>query len=326
MKIPESLCKDNILRYITERAIFERYLGHSVEIKEMYLSPLREESTPSFNIYENRYNGRLWFNDYGGISGDCFKLVEELYGETFMDALARINQDFNLGLGSAFSTVPNIAEYTRQPLTKKEFEIEVKLQDYTYQDKEYWAQYYLDLKYLKYFRVFSIGAIWVNRGRIHSWDYTRNNPVYGYLLKGRWKLYRPLEGDKYEKWKSNLPYNYWLGLAQLPKEGAKKLIISKGYKDVMVLRKLGLYAVAVSGEASSFPPALFAWLKERFEEIYIWYDNDDIGIELAEKRALEHNISYVHNPIGEPKDTSDFVKEYGVEAGKDLLYELNILQ
>lgn len=326
MKIPESLCKDNILKYIDDKQIFERYIGHKIEVRELYLSPLRKEATPSFNFFINRNNGRLWFKDFGGVSGDCFRLIELLESETFMEVLARVNFDFNLGLGSAFETVPTTSKITQTAPEPKDVNIEVKIQNHTYQDLQYWKQYSITKKLLNQFRVFSIASVWINGYQVNAWEYNIHNPIYGYLLKGKWKLYRPLETNKADKWRSNLPYNYWLGLAQLPKNGAKTLIISKGYKDVIVLRQLGLYAVAVSGETASFPLALLDWFKKRFENIIIWYDNDEVGIKAAEEKAVQHGLSFVHNPIDEPKDTSDYVKEYGIEAGKELLYELNILQ
>lgn len=324
MKIPESLCKDTVLKYISEFDIFERYLNHKIEIKEYYLSPFREEEDPSFNIYINRFNGRPWFKDHAKHSGDCFRLVELLYQCTFMEALQLINEDFNLGIGSTDITFVK-REIEERKVKKVEFKIDIKVQPYTEADKEYWEQYDIPINFLKYFNIYSCQYTWINGIRIFDWDYKNNNPVYAYYYDKKLKLYRPYGENKRNKWKSNLLPEQWLGLKQLPEKG-ENLIISKGYKDVVVLRRMGIAGIATSGESHTFPPAIISNLKERFKNIFVWFDNDQTGIEYGKLRAEENNISYVHNPIGEPKDTSDFVKEYGIEAGKDLLYNLNILK
>lgn len=327
LRIPESLTKATILKYVTEQAIFERYLGHEIRLKEMYLSPFREEKDPSFNIYVNRFNSRLWFKDHASHSGDCFKLVQLMHNDcSFLDALKIIDRDFNIGIGSTTS-LPKKVKYSAKPLEEHEFKIEVKIQPYTKIDIKYWNDL-LELKeiekYLKYFKVFSSERIWINEYMILEWDYKTNNPVYAYFDKGKFKLYRPHEKSKESKWKSNLEYDQWLGLNQLPQTG-DKLIISKSYKDVLLLRRLGIYAVATNGENHSFPSKLVNELKWRFKNLILWYDNDETGIKYAQTRSEEYGIQYVHNPEGEPKDISDFKLEYGMEETENLLYELCLI-
>lgn len=327
LQIPESLTKDTVLKYLDELTIFEYYLGHKAQLKDMYLSPFREEKRPSFNLYINRFNGRLWFKDHASHSGDCFRLVQLLYNNcSFMEALKIVNRDFNLGIGDSNISSSRIIP-VKQIIQPKEFKLEIKVQEYTDVDIEYWNTL-LELKnikeYLRYFRVLSSAKLWIDEFHISEWDYTDENPVYAYYDNKRFKMYRPNELDKANKWKSNLEYEQWLGYNQLPAKG-EKLIISKGYKDVLLLRRLGLPAIAVNGESHTFPSQLVNELKWRFDKLIIWYDNDETGLKYAEQKSEEYGIEYVVIPEGEAKDISDFKLENGMDETENLLAELCLI-
>lgn len=69
--------------------------------KAMFLSPLREEKSPSFSIY--RYNGTWFWYDFGtGEKGDGIEFVKRLYGVGFPEAL-----DILLGARIVESTSDN---------------------------------------------------------------------------------------------------------------------------------------------------------------------------------------------------------------------------
>ena len=53
-------------------------------------------------------------------------------------------------------------------------------------------------------------------------------------------------------------------------------------------------------------------IKTRNNRIVLWYDNDTTGIENAIKYSKMYGIEAYWNPVGAPKDPSDFVKEHGL--------------
>ncbi len=90
---------EQIRKQKSEYEIFTFYLspytkGRVLKNGEKFLSPLRVEKNPSFNIYE--YNGRWYFKDYGGEQGDVIKLVMILFNLNFPQALLKIYHDLNL--------------------------------------------------------------------------------------------------------------------------------------------------------------------------------------------------------------------------------------
>lgn len=325
LKLPEKLTKATILKYVDEQTIFEYYLGYQIKLGEMYYSPFREEKNPSFNIYINSYNGRLWYKDFAHSSGDCFRLIEELYGCTFIEAMSIVDKDFNLNIRGVVQNIPKIKR-PKLKAKEKKVRIEIRAQDFTKYDIEYWKKYYITTNYLKYFRVFSCAQLWIDSFPLVDWRYNKNNLIYAYLYNPTFKVYRPQQKDKREKWRNNLASNHFLGLKQLPKDENIRPIISSSYKDVIVLRRLGLYAIDPGGEGFSLS-SLLSYLRTKFiHKPLIWYNNDEQGIMYAQQAAEEYDLEYVHNPLGEPKDPSDFIAEYGPKETKDLLYELNVLK
>ena len=326
LSIPESLSKKTVLKYTTERDIFEYYLGFSIELKQMYISPLRKEGTPSFNIYINRYNGRLWFKDFGDRSGDCFRLVQHLHGDcSFKEALAIVNRDMNLNIGYGKTQIIKAKAEERKLIAPPPKRISVKIQSFTRSDLYYWKQLNLKESHLNYFKVFSIFKTWINDYPIFDWTYSYSNPIYGYYYSPNKKLYRPREKDKKKKWLSDLEPNQWLGLQQLPPH-MECLLIAKSYKDVMFLRTLGLYAVSPPSENTLFLLTVIESLKRRAKNLFLFYDNDEVGIREAENKAEEHDLLYVHIPKDYPKDPTDFYLEFGMHTTLELLDELGILK
>ena len=72
---------------------------HGSAAELMYLSPLREERTPSFSV--NRSKG-LWFDHGLGLGGDIVSFLQRLEELSFPDALKRIEQI----MGSSYQPTP----------------------------------------------------------------------------------------------------------------------------------------------------------------------------------------------------------------------------
>jgi len=84
---------EEIYKKTTDYKILCHYLGgKDLTSGEKILSPLREETNPSFNIYETP-DGRWRFKDYGsGDEGNCFDLVMQLSHIPFDQALEKVNK------------------------------------------------------------------------------------------------------------------------------------------------------------------------------------------------------------------------------------------
>ena len=97
-KITLSLTKENILKKVSEYQVFSYYLGCDFKSGVVMSSPLRQDDKPSFSIFTDR-KGTLRFKDFGtGDTGDCFTLIQKLFGIDFYSSLIRISEDFKLDL------------------------------------------------------------------------------------------------------------------------------------------------------------------------------------------------------------------------------------
>jgi len=128
----------------------------------------------------------------------------------------------------------------------------------------------------------------------------------------RRKLYFPQAKGR-GRFVSNVNNTIVQGWTLLPKNGSNKLFITKSYKDILIFNLLGYWAIAPNSEHSFIPEKVMKKLETRFPNRYIWFDNDQGGIRGAQSFAEKFNLSLTHNPIGEPKDPSDYVKKYSLQ-------------
>ena len=145
--------------------------------------------------------------------------------------------------------------------------------------------------------------------------------------KTYYKLYTPYAD--YGKWLSNCPQNILQGHAQLLYNKnlvnftKVPLIITKSLKDVAVLYKMGYFAIAPQSESVDLGKTEIPKLSKGFNDIVIFYDNDDAGIKYSDLMSTKFNYKKMHIPkeYGQ-KDISDYVKKYGIKAGNKLMNKL----
>ena len=109
------------VKIITDIEVFRYYLG-DFNIGESILSPLRQESRPSFCIfYHNEGKGLRW-KDFGtGESGDAIELVRRLFGISYGAAVKKAELDLKTGF-SGFIGIPDIVKqkgYTNIQIKKR---------------------------------------------------------------------------------------------------------------------------------------------------------------------------------------------------------------
>jgi len=132
--------------------------------------------------------------------------------------------------------------------------------------------------------------------------------MYAYKVYDKFKIYRPL-ASKYTKWRTNLTNRHVQGLAELPQEGGKILIITKSLKDVMCLYEMGFNAIAASSETTFIPDDILQLLKSKWDHIVILYDRDKTGMLKARDYSRQYKLDciFVHKKF-KAKDISDAVK------------------
>lgn len=99
------MSRQNLTELIKNRidlqSVMEHY-GTHFERTGNALCPFHSDNHPSLSIKNERY--KCWAC---GASGDMFDFVQNLYGDSFMEAIERINKDLGLGINTNLKSPKN---------------------------------------------------------------------------------------------------------------------------------------------------------------------------------------------------------------------------
>lgn len=318
---PSPITKDNVLRLISEEDIMRYYVGFDYVVGKAYVSPLREDSNPSFALYYTK-SGSIRFKDFNGDQGNCFDFIILKTGLDFMDTLKLVIQDFNLPLGNNTPTVfpKEVTSVFKPKIVAKDRLIQFKPQEWTKRDKMYWSRYGINREILDNYNVFSAKYVYLDKQLIHV--HSDYNPVYCYKFNGkRVKVYRPL-APAAGKWLSNVDANDLQGFEQVELR-TSTLIITKSLKDVMCLNSLGFESVAPQSENTRTQYEMMKALAENYPKVFILFDNDEAGERGANSLAeyLGDTSKCIYIPEG-TKDISDYIIKYGTKKALELINNL----
>lgn len=318
----KKLNKANILKYLDSYQLFKAYCPEFKVIGQRFKSEFRKDSDPSCHIV--MWGGDLLYKDFGDKkSYRAIDFISRKFETDFQGALRIINRDFGLGLGSSNPVegqsklvIPDNADFDLDEMAEKSTVIEVSPRRWTDLDRQYWGQYEIPPLLLKYHKIYSIAGYRIDSKNQDNVPYRINPYQLAYSMDYYWydgvfrrKLYFPQKKGAY-RFISNVNHTIVQGWSLLPKYGGKNLFITKSYKDILTFNLLGYWAIAPNSEHSYIPEKVMKKLKDRFDNIYVWFDNDEGGITGAESFANKFNLQLTYNPIGEPKDPSDYVKAY----------------
>jgi len=324
-KFGEELTLENILKKVTPYQIFKYYMPE-LNVGKATNSPFRKDSNPSFGLVVNSETGDVIYNDMrGGDSGNWIKFLMKLKGIDFHDVLRVVNRDMNLGLAD-YSASPIVLQPTKSKIVEnvtpnelaRELHLHVTRRNWQQHDADYWLSYGITRKELGT-ETFPISTYWFNDwGSVIAEKYSY---CYDFYFDGtyfRRKIYQPF--SKINKWKTNLNNLVIDGIKDIPKRG-ELLIITKSRKDRLVLKGLNYNAIGTNNESSWIPDVNFEKLKKRYDEIVIFFDNDEAGLSNAAKFGEKYGLRHIHIPtdLKEQTDISDFRHDYGELATKRML-------
>jgi len=320
MKAPKVISnKKDLLAVITEKSVYERFLGVSINTDDFYYSPFRgkPEEYPSLNFFHHKATGELYFKDFGGdgYSGDCIQFVQYYLRLNFYQALEAIQSELQIGNYTHF-------RINKGKVEEQQFkQIVVIDRPFVNYDKVYWQSYGIPSKSLKKYHIIPAQEVQLNTNKgIYSIFNYYKNPIYAIHCNQRFKIYRPFEKPK-RKWISNLVATDIVGYAELPKNG-EIVIISKSAKDVAFLDSLFFPAICTISENVLPSEKIIQDLKERFTHIVSFLDNDSTGLKAMNKLYERYNIPFIHTPFNTKKDISDYRKTYGKTDTEVLLNKL----
>jgi hypothetical protein len=336
--------ESKILEIVSELEVFNRYFKNGFELSKKYSSPFRRDSDPSFCIFrKTKTSGtnEFLFKDFGtGHTGNCFKLISLIYNISYFESLVKVINDFNIdipkleinfymGLSESddfsFSKKENsliVTDFVESP-TKPITTIHSQWKAWDEGTYQYFSKYGLSIETLKLYRVYPI--LWANINGKYIVSYTDDNPMYGFYATNLFgdfiKLYRPLAKLRGygKKFISNYNRDVISGLEQMTYVknlyNSDVLIITKSLKDVMVLFELGYCAISPMSETTKLSSRFIDSLKSKFKHIYIFFDNDDTGVNFANSYGLD--TIFINDVL--TKDISDFVEMYGFYNAKQFM-------
>lgn len=315
--------KQIVLSKIGEEEILERYIGE-LNFNSPILSPLRKERNPSFTIKRMPDNKIIW-RDWGiGLSGDCFKLVQELYGCDFHEALKIIMSDFKIKRYDYNGIINSNFTKVSKETVRKETYIFVEKQPFRLSDRVYWHKFGISLNTLAKYNVHSAKNIWLfkdDKLTYHK-EYTTNCPIYAYQFNSykteNYKIYTPFAEKKF-KWLFSGQKEDIEGFDQLPLKDTL-LVLTKSLKDVMAYNELNYSAISLQGEHNKLEEDLLDKLYMRFDNIIVNYDNDLAGIKAAEALNKKYGLSCF--VLNEGKDLSGYIEINGKHKAKEMLYNI----
>lgn len=333
-KIKTFISEDNLLQVVSDYDIFKYYLG-DFKIGRAFNSPLRVDAKASFNIGYNPVTNKLYCNDYILGGGNTIMFVMYKFGLSYKEACNKIVID--LGLEDKFHLFNvniKITKEAKQFVKSndediKKFKSEIKLtakvrkwEDYDY---EFWNQYGITKETLTKYNVKPVEYSMVG-DKIFKLD------KYAYVFieykddEKTLTIYQPY--SEVQKWTKNHDASVWYGWTQLPARG-DVLIITKSRKDIMAINTLmGFSATGLQNEKIIPKEQVLQELKNRFDVIYLLYDNDfdkpvNWGRQFGEKFAEECDLKQIEIPTKyQSKDFSDLVNNHGIEVAKEVMYEL----
>lgn len=317
------ITKDFLLSYNKEETYMSFYLGIPIK-KGLFCSPLRKDNTPTCSFYRNK-QGDLIFKDFNGsFYGNFISVVMYKYGIGYSDALRTIANDFNLIHTPGYTKHKGIIRDNIPTFKAPETAlIQVEIQEFPDYELEWWASYGITAKLLRKYHVYSCKNIFLNGNYFMA--STKSCPAYGYYGGKEdnvelWRIYFP--NKKQYRFLTNWKAKQVQGYQQLPQKG-KLLVITKSMKDVMCLAGLGIKAIAPNSENLFLTDKMLNDLKQRFNYIAVFYDNDLPGISNMNKIKKEHpELKYIWIPRRyEVKDISDFRKRYGEKSTRQFIKE-----
>lgn len=317
--------KTQVLLKIGEENIFKKYFPETfkdIKLGKKYTNPLRRDEHPGCSFTKSKDTGRIYFNDYAiDKSYDCFSMIMEKYGISFWQALRLVEKDFRFNFFESNKVEPVKKEEQESGEESKKKIIQYVAQPFTEEDLKYWAQYGITEKDLLQYNILSLKNVYVN-GKLR-WTYTPDNPIFGYEFgPGVIKCYRPRADKRDGRWLSSATRHYLAFYYTIPFIG-DLCIITKSFKDALLLNVLGYNAIAPNSESISLNLPQIRALKATYNNLLIFYDNDEVGLQSAKKRSEEVGCKYIYIPEEcEAKDITDFYVKYGKEETINLLNKL----
>lgn len=301
--------------------IAHKYLGITC-VPEVINSPLRQDNNPSLGLFINNRTNSLWFKDFGsGEKGSLYDLLAKMWNVSKDKVYDKILEDM--------PAPALIRKHGVKVYRKSAGKVEVRVREWRDYDIAYWDSYGISLPWLKFGEIYPISHIILTKNG-HSYPIPAEKYAYVYVERKdgivSFKIYQPY--SKEYKWMSKHDSSVWDLWTKIPEKG-DKLIITSSRKDALAIwSNTGIPALSLQGEGYIPKEHVVQQLKDRYNKVYVLYDNDfqseeNHGRMYGKMIAERFNVTQIEIPEKwESKDPSDLVKNHGREILREVIYEL----
>ena len=321
---------ETILNSVRELDILSYYLGIS-NVPCIIKSPLRLDRHPSFGIY-SRDGKKIYYHDFATKDrGSIFQLLMKLWNVDYNEMLQRIDKDLPkiLSCKNNISITKTTLNNNSSKTYNKDTNLECKVRPWKNYDFEYWEQYGISEKWLKFGDIYPISHLILTKNG-NKFSIPAEKYAYAYVERKdgniSLKIYQPYSTNF--KWSNKHDGSVWDLWTKIPEKG-EHLIITSSRKDALCIwENTGIPAISLQAESYLPKQHVVQQLKDRFKYIYVLYDNDfqsdeNHGRILGEMMANEFNLIQIEIPIKyRSKDTSDLCKNYGRQQVKEVIFQL----
>lgn len=317
----DSTSIDKVNDLYSDFDIAHKYLGITC-VPEVINSPLRQDNNPSLGLFINNRTNSLWFKDFGsGEKGSLYDLLAKMWNVSKDKVYDRILEDMP---APALIKKRGVKVYR-----KSAGKVEVRVREWRDYDIAYWDSYGISLPWLKFGEIYPISHIILTKNG-HSYPIPAEKYAYVYVERKdgivSFKIYQPY--SKEYKWMSKHDSSVWDLWTKIPEKG-DKLIITSSRKDALAIwSNTGIPALSLQGEGYIPKEHVVQQLKDRYNKVYVLYDNDfqseeNHGRMYGKMIAEKFNVTQIEIPEKwESKDPSDLVKNHGRGVLRGVIYEL----
>ena len=315
-KTSSSISKAEVFAKFSETHVLSKVFPQITHIPCRINSPLRVDKHPSFSIYMGS-NNHIYYKDFGDSSekGSLLDLLCKYWNCTFSQCLDKICAIMIDAKCDDLTVRPTIKTLTRKDVSQNT-KIQVVVRPWQDYDIEYWKNYGIELKWLKYAKVSPISYKIITKkdpetGKSKRYIFPADKLAYVYQEKKDGKLqikiYQP-KNTKGFKWCSSMDGSVISLWTRVPETG-DRIVICSSLKDALCLScQLGIPAIAPQGEGYNISESACKELRRRYKKVFICFDTDEAGKKDAEALAEKTGFINVVPDLGKQKDLSDYYK------------------
>lgn len=287
--------------------IYAKLLGGNIVVGEKTNSPLPpNDANPSFWLFRGDDGSILWHD--ARISGKydrrAIGLAVRLWGVTYAEAYKRLKME-----PTPFISFKEVEKPKRGVVVGEIQEWEMP----------FWEKHSTYKRTLSKLEVYGLRGFYIDG--CFKYESEPNNARYVYVCgRESFQMYKPFEERTFRFRGHNLK-NVLFGYNTL--ETGDDLVITSSMKDVIMFYNIGIKAIAPTSEGVfSGIREKYGELRNRFNNIYVCFDNDKKGREAT--KALCNEMWGIKPMFlsGPEKDGADIVKNYGLGIFRDEIKKL----